>query len=84
MLSGQPTDISRLCEFGWYDWVVYRQEGEAFPYNHQKLGRVLGLAKGAGNEMSQWVLTASGEIMPIQSLCLLNHGEQNSPAMKEW
>ena len=82
-LTAQPTDISRLCEYGWYDWVTYRQEGEAFPYNHQKLGRVLGPAKGAGNEMSQWVLTATGDIMPIQSLRLLNHGEQNSQAMKD-
>ena len=82
-LSGQPTDISRLCEFGWYDWVVYWQEGEAFPFNHQKLDRVLGPAKGAGNKMSQWVLTATGDVMPIQSLQLLNHSEQNSPAMQD-
>ena len=41
-LTAQPTDISCLCEFGWYDWVLYRQEDEAFPFNHQKLGRALG------------------------------------------
>ena len=82
-LTAQPTDISCLCEFGWYDWVLYRQEGEAFPFNHQKLGRILGLAKGAGTEMSQWVLTATGEVTPIQLLQLLNNAEKNSPAMKE-
>ena len=26
-LTGQPTDISDLCEYRWYDWVVYRVEG---------------------------------------------------------
>ena len=27
-LTGQLTDISSLCEFGWYEWVIYRVEGE--------------------------------------------------------
>ena len=70
-------------EFGWYNWVLYRQEGEAFPFNHQKLGRVLGPAKGADTEMSQWVLTGTGEITPIQSLRLLNNTEKNSPTMQD-
>ena len=82
-LTAQPTDISCLCEFRWYDWVLYRQEGEAFPFNHQKLGRVLGPAKGAGTEMSQWVLTGTGEVTPFQSLRLLNNAEKNSPSMQD-
>ena len=52
-LTGQPTDISSLCEYGWYEWVIYRVEGEKYPYQHQRLGRTLGPARNAGNMMSQ-------------------------------
>ena len=65
-MSGQPTDISAICEFGWYQWVIYRIE--KFPFQHQRLGRVLGPARNAGNTMSQWVMTATGDVMPIQRL----------------
>ena len=26
-LTRQPTDISSLCQFGWYEWVIYRVDG---------------------------------------------------------
>ena len=82
-LTGQPTDISALCEYGWYEWVIYRVEGQKFPTQPRKLGRVLGPARNAGSAMSQWVLTAKGEVMPIQTLRALTPAEQNNPAMKE-
>ena len=52
-LTGQPTDISALCKYGWYKWVIYRVEGQKFPTQPWKLGRVLGPAKNAGSAMSQ-------------------------------
>ena len=82
-LTGQPTDISSICEFGWYEWVIYRVEGQKFPLQHQRLGRVLGIARHAGNMMSKWVLTASGEVMPIQTLRSLTPAENNNPTIKE-
>ena len=83
MLTGQPTDISTICEYGWYEWVVYRIEGQKFPLQHQKLGRVLGVARNAGSAMSQWVLTAAGEVMPIQTLRSLSPAENHNPSIKE-
>ena len=80
-MTGQPTDISALCEYEWYDWVVYRVEGQQFPTQHQKLGRVLGPAKNAGSAMSQWVLTNTGDSMPIQRLRPLTNAEYNSTSM---
>ena len=82
-LTGQPTDISALCEFGWYDWVIYRIEGQTYPYTHKKLGRVLGPATNAGSVMSQWVLTKSGDVMPIQTLRHLKPAEKNNPTIQE-
>ena len=70
-LTGQPADISHICEFGWYDWVVYRVEGQSYPHNHQKIGRILGPAHNAGSIMLQWLFTSTGDEMPIQTLRLL-------------
>jgi len=82
MLTGQIADISDLVDFGWYEWVIYRVEGQKFPYQHQKLGRCLGPANNAGNAMSQWVLTITGDVMPIQTLRKLTKSEIFNPSMQ--
>ena len=61
-------DISSLCQFGWYEWCYYREQTAAFPHNREVLGRVLGPARGEGNEMAQWVLKANGKVVPRRSL----------------
>ena len=63
--------------------MVYRLEGEKFPYPHKKIGRVLGPENHAGNEMSQWVLTKAGKVMPIQTLRRFTPAELADPSMKE-
>ena len=57
-------DISSLCQFGWYEWCYYCEQMAAFPHNHEVLGRVLDPARGEGNEMAQWVLKATGRVVP--------------------
>jgi hypothetical protein len=63
-LTGEEGDISNLCQYKWYDWCYFRDQTEKFPYNREILGRVLGPAKGEGNEMAQWILKANGEVVP--------------------
>ena len=74
-LTGEVTDLSSLCNFGWYEWVKYRKVGETFPISTEKLGRCLGPALNKGNEMSQYILTESGEVLPIQTLRSLSPSE---------
>ena len=81
MLTGKPTDISALSDFGWYDWVIYRHDGQNFPLQSMKLGRVLGPARNAGNELSHWVLTIHGRVLPIQTIRLLTESERTNPSM---
>ena len=45
-------DKSNLCQYGWYEWCYFRDPTAAFPNNKKVLGRVLGPARGAGNEMT--------------------------------
>ena len=50
----------------------------SFPFNKEILGRVLGPAKGEGNEMAQWVLKGNGNVVPRRTLRLLRVEELNS------
>ena len=61
---GEEGDISNVCQFGWYEWIYFRDRSQSFPYNTKCLGRCLGPAKNEGNEMAQWVLKQNGHVIP--------------------
>ena len=77
--TGDEGDISNLCQYGWYEWCYFRDQTAAFPNNKEVLGRVLGPARGAGNEMAQWILKANGRVVPRRSLRPLKNDEIHSP-----
>ena len=66
-VTGEEGDISNLCQFGWYEWCYFREKKSKWPFPKEQLGRVLGPAKGSGNEMSQWVLNINGQVVPRRS-----------------
>jgi hypothetical protein len=78
-VTGEEGDISNLCQFAWYDWCYYREESSGFPFPSEMLGRVLGPALHAGNEMSQWVLNLNGKVVPRRTCRPLKVEEINSP-----
>jgi Reverse transcriptase (RNA-dependent DNA polymerase) len=82
-ITGEEGDISNLCQFGWYDWCYYRDHTGDFPMPREILGRILGPARGEGNEMAQWVLKANGKVVPRRSCRLLTIAELNSEAEQE-
>ena len=71
-------DISNLCQYKWYDWCYFREHTAKFPHNQEVLGCVLGPVRGDGNEMAQWILKASGSVVPRRSLRPLHHAEVHS------
>ena len=75
---GVPDDISNICNFGWYEWVYYRDHG-IFPINKEKLGKVLGPIKNEGNEMAQAVLASTGRIYPRRTIRRLRVAELHDP-----
>eukprot|EP00804_Cyclotella_cryptica_P023948 CCRYP_010054-RA/>CCRYP_010054-RA protein AED:0.31 eAED:0.32 QI:0/0/0/1/0.5/0.33/3/0/420 len=42
VVSGETADIGPFCEFGFWDWVKFRDQGVAFPGNALILGKYLG------------------------------------------
>ena len=83
VLTGEEGDISNICRYGWYEWCYYREKTARFPFNTEVLGRVLGPAKGQGNEMAQWILKANGNVVPHRSIRPLKVEELHSPVEKK-
>ena len=75
-------DISNLCQFGWYDWVYYREHNALFPNDKERLGRCLGPARGEGNEMAQWILTSKATVVPRRTVRSLTTAELHSSKEK--
>jgi hypothetical protein len=79
----EEADISNLARFGWYDWCYHWDHTAPFPHDREILGRVLGPARGHGNEMAQWILKSNGNVVPRRTLRPLREEEKrNSTVMK--
>ena len=79
---GDQGDISNLCQFRWYNWCYFRDHKAPFPHNQEVLGCVLGPARGEGNELSQWVLKSNGNVVPCQTVRVLQLAELHSDTEK--
>ena len=71
---GVPADISNICNFGWYEWIYYRDHG-SFPEMKEKLGRCLGPLRNDGNKMAQAVLTSKGTVVSHRTIRKLSRAE---------
>ena len=79
---GEQGDISNLCQFRWNEWCYFRDHKAPFPHNQEVLGRVLGPARGEGNELSQWVLKSNGNVVPRRTVRALQLAEVHSNTEK--
>ncbi len=74
---GTQADISNFCNFGWYEWVYYRDQSARYPFQKECLGRCLGPAKNEGNVMANWILTQQGQVIPCRSIRQLTKDESS-------
>ena len=79
VLTKEEGDISNLCQYGWYDWCYYRDHTNKFPFGKEVLGRVLGPARGEGNEMAQRILKSNVQVVPRRIHRPLQVAERHSP-----
>jgi hypothetical protein len=63
IMKGGTADISQICEFGWYDWVMFRDTIAAFPDDKLVLGRYLGPATDVGSAMTAKILKQNGQFV---------------------
>ncbi len=57
IMTGSTASISHICEFGWYDWVMFRENLLTFPDNKLILGQYLGTATDVGSALTAKILS---------------------------
>ena len=82
VVTGNTADISELVEFGWYQWVYYRDATTSYPLPDEELGRYLGPSENVGSKMSMWILKGNGEVVSRTTLRPLNDGERSRETEK--
>jgi hypothetical protein len=75
MLSGETADISEFTEFGWYDWIKFRDTTVPYPEDKLVLGRYLGPSTDIGPAMMAKILKANGQYVHRTTLRGLTDNE---------
>jgi hypothetical protein len=73
IMTGSTADISHVCEFAWYDWVMLRNNDKLI------LGRYLGPAAGIGSALTAKILKSNWQIVYRSTLRHLNDDERTCP-----
>ena len=60
LMSGQTDDISNLCEFEWFQWVMFSQPTETYPEDKLFVVGWLGPAIDVGTAMTDKCLLPNG------------------------
>ena len=71
IITGITPDITEYLDFGFYDWVVFKQNAGV---DTPKIGRWLGVSHWIGQLMTYWILPASGILIScgtVQRLTVL-------------
>jgi hypothetical protein len=80
IMKGGTADISQICKFAWYDWVMFCDTVNkiAFPEKRLTLGKYLGSAIDIGLALTAKILKKNGQyvchstlrhLMPEETLC---------------
>ena len=75
VVTGNTAYISELVEFGWYQWVYYRDATTSFPLPKEAPGKYLGPSDNVGSRISMWILKQNGEIVSRTTLRTLTDSE---------
>eukprot|EP00956_Cyclotella_meneghiniana_P033966 scaffold100692_cov59-Cyclotella_meneghiniana.AAC.1 len=72
IISGQTADISPYCEFGFWQWVMFREPGDSkygsFPEDTRQLGKYLGPALDTGGEMCAKIMKGNLQVVERTTL----------------
>jgi len=78
IVTGSTADISYIAEFGWYDWLMYRDNVLFYPDDKLILGRYLGPATDIGSALTAKVLQLNGQFVCRSTLQHLTNEELQS------
>jgi hypothetical protein len=79
IMTGSTADISHICEFAWFDWVMCRDNIPTFPDHKLILGRYLGPATDVGLALTTKMLKSNGQVVYRLTLRHLTDHEHACP-----
>jgi hypothetical protein len=79
VMKGLTADVSHIAEFGWYDWVMFRDNVPAYPDDNMVLGHYLGLAIDTGSALTAKILKDNGIFVCCSTLRHLTQQELDCP-----
>ncbi len=83
IMTGSTANISHICKFGWYDWVMFRNNVPTFPDVKRTLRRYLGPATNIGSALTTKILTSNGQTVCRSTFRHLNNKEIHCPIHQE-
>ena len=63
-MHGMYSDISDICEFDFYEWVMFNDSQATFPETKFHVGRWLGTAVDVGSAFTYKILKSNGQVVP--------------------
>jgi hypothetical protein len=83
IMTGNTTDISHIAEFGWCDWVMFRDNKPSCPNDKLILGHYLGPDIDTGLALTAKILKLNGVCVCRSTLQQLTDEELSSCIHKE-
>ena len=79
-LTGETPDISQYLDFGWYDWVWFKENAGL---DVAQIGRFLGISPSSSNLLTFFVLPESGIVRQAGTVQRVTEAEKSTEATKE-
>jgi hypothetical protein len=83
IMRGNTADISHIAEFGWYDWVMFRDNKPSYPDDKLILGGYLGPVIDTGSALMAKILKPKGVFVCRSTLRHLTDEELDSSVHKD-
>jgi hypothetical protein len=83
IMTGNTANISHIAEFGWYDWVMFRDYEPSYPDDKLILGCYLGPAIDTGSALMAKILKLNGVFVCRSTLRHLTDEELDSSVHKD-
>ena len=78
-MSGETSDITTFCEFGWYQWVYFRDTSVTFPGDKLVLGRYCGPSIDVGPALTAKIMRNNGQQVHRSTYRALTPDELENP-----
>ena len=78
-MLGMSSDISDICEFEFYEWVMFNDSQSTFPETKFHVGRWLGPAVDVGSALTYKILRSNSQVVPLSTIRQLTLDELTNP-----